>query len=75
MNNEYETEFYYFVSGRSGLFTTRLIQAMMVADTDNFLKLQQSFPGFCDVVWKYKNVLGYWEELQSRISSRDGVTK
>lgn len=61
-----EKEFMYFHAGTSGSFTTALINAMLRADRINTAKLKLGFPELGEVVDRYKNESGYWEDLCSR---------
>lgn len=64
-----EREFYYFQYGSAGGFMTALFTAMMKADLGNLHKLKQGFPEEVDVVYKYQNEPGYWEDLCERMNS------
>lgn len=50
----------------AGSFTTSLFACIMKADISNLMKLSLGFPDEVDVVFKFKNQLGYWEDLEKR---------
>ena len=64
---EGEKELYFFMHGKSGSFTESLIETIIKADTNNFLKIQEVYPDLASACWKYKNLPGYWEDLQKRV--------
>ncbi len=61
-----EQDFMYFQAGTAGSFTTALINAMLRADHNNLTKLKFGFPELGEVVDRYKNESGYWEDLYAR---------
>jgi hypothetical protein len=61
-----ELEFMFFMKGTSGSFMTNLFKTIMCSDMDNQTKLSLGFPNEVEVVRRYKNEDGYWQQLQSR---------
>ena len=62
-----ELEFVYFMRGASGSFTTNLFKTIMCADMGNQVKLSLGFPSEVEVVRRYQNEDGYWQELQKKL--------
>ena len=58
-----ELEFMFFMKGTSGSFMTNLFKTIMSADITNQIKLSLGFPNEVEVVRRYKNEDGYWQEL------------
>ena len=64
---ETELEFMFFMKGTSGSFMTNLFKTIMSADIQNQFKLSLGFPNEVEVVRRYKNEDGYWQQLQEKI--------
>jgi hypothetical protein len=62
-----ELEFMFFMKGTSGSFMTNLFKVIMSADIQNQFKLSLGFPNEVEVVRRYKNEDGYWQQLQEKI--------
>jgi len=62
-----ELEFVYFMKGTSGSFMTNLFKTIMSADIQNQMKLSLGFPNEVEVVRRYQNEEGYWQELQKKL--------
>jgi hypothetical protein len=62
-----ELEFMFFMKGTSGSFMTNLFKTIMSADITNQKKLSLGFPNEVEVVRRYKNEDGYWQELLKKI--------
>jgi hypothetical protein len=62
-----ELEFVYFMRGTSGSFRANLFQTIFSADMENREKLSLGFPNEVEVVRRYQNEEGYWQELQKRL--------
>jgi hypothetical protein len=62
-----ELEFMFFMKGTSGSFITNLFKTIMSADIQNQFKLSLGFPNEVEVVRRYKNEDGYWQQLQEKI--------
>ena len=62
-----ELEFMFFMRGTSGSFMTNLFKTIMSADIQNQFKLSLGFPNEVEVVRRYKNEDGYWQQLQEKI--------
>jgi len=62
MNNA-ELEFMFFMKGTSGSFKTNLFKTIMSADNTNQKKLSLGFPDEVEVVRRYQQEDGYWQEL------------
>ena len=62
-----ELEFMFFMRGTSGSFMTNLFNTIMSADIQNQFKLSLGFPNEVEVVRRYKNEDGYWQQLQEKI--------
>lgn len=62
-----ELEFMFFMKGTSGSFMTNLFKTIMSADIQNQFKLSLGFPNEVEVVRRYKNEDGYWQQLQKKI--------
>ena len=62
MNNT-ELEFMFFMKGTSGSFKTNLFKTIMSADNTNQKKLSLGFPDEVEVVRRYQQEDGYWQEL------------
>lgn len=65
MNNA-ELEFIFFMKGTSGSFKTNLFKTIMSADNTNQKKLSLGFPDEVEVVRRYQQEDGYWQELQKK---------
>ena len=61
-----ELEFMFFMKGTSGSFMTNLFNTIMSADIQNQFKLSLGFPNEVEVVRRYKNEDGYWQQLQKK---------
>ena len=61
-----ELEFCFYKRGRSGGFKTKLIETIFAADDNNRKKLAQAFPELVEVIVRYGNERGYWQDLQDR---------
>ena len=61
-----ELEFMFFMKGTSGSFITNLFKTIMSADIQNQFKLSLGFPNEVEVVRRYKNEDGYWQQLQKK---------
>ncbi len=48
----------------------RLFRCIMAADQSNQAKLAKGFPEYVEVVYRYQNESGYWEDLQNRWENR-----
>jgi hypothetical protein len=59
---EARQELVYYLAGRCGSFMTKLIGAIMAADNENSFKLALGFPNLVNVIRKYQNVPGYYED-------------
>jgi hypothetical protein len=62
-----ELQFMFFMKGTSGSFMTNLFKTIMSADLENMRKLSLGFPNEVDVVHRYQNEEGYWQQLQEKI--------
>ena len=62
-----ELEFMFFMKGTSGSFMTNLFKTIMSADLENMRKLSLGFPNEVDVVHRYQNEEGYWQNLQKKL--------
>lgn len=62
-----EIEFLYFMRGTSGSFMTNLFKTIMSSDIMNEKKLSLGFPNEVEVVRRYRNEEGYWQNLQKRL--------
>jgi hypothetical protein len=62
-----ELEFVYFMRGTSGSFKSNLFQTIFSADMENMEKLSLGFPNEVEVVRRYQNEDGYWQELQKKL--------
>ena len=62
-----ELEFMFFMKGTSGSFMSNLFTTIMSADIQNQFKLSLGFPNEVEVVRRYKNEDGYWQELQKKL--------
>ena len=62
-----ELEFVFFMRGTSGSFMTNLFKTIMSADMGNQVKLSLGFPNEVEVVRRYQNEDGYWQELQKKL--------
>lgn len=62
-----ELEFMFFMKGTSGSFMTNLFKTIMSADIQNQFKLSLGFPNEVEVVRRYKNEDGYWQQLQKKM--------
>jgi hypothetical protein len=62
-----ELDFMFFMRGTSGSFMTNLFKTIMSADIQNQFKLSLGFPNEVEVVRRYKNEDGYWQQLQEKI--------
>jgi hypothetical protein len=57
----------FFMKGTSGSFMTNLFKTIMSADMGNQVKLSLGFPNEVEVVRRYQNEDGYWQELQKKL--------
>jgi hypothetical protein len=64
-----ERDFCFYKSGTAGSFMSNLIETIFSADGDNRKKLAQGFPEIVEVVNRYNNERGYWENLQTRFKN------
>jgi hypothetical protein len=62
-----ELEFVYFMRGASGSFRANLFQTIFSADIENMKKLSLGFPNEVEVVFRYQNENGYWQELEKKL--------
>jgi hypothetical protein len=62
-----ELEFVYFMRGTSGSFRANLFQTIFSADIENMKKLSLGFPNEVEVVFRYQNENGYWQELEKKL--------
>lgn len=62
-----ELEFVYFMRGVSGSFRVNLFQTIFSADIENMKKLSLGFPNEVEVVFRYQNENGYWQELEKKL--------
>jgi hypothetical protein len=62
-----ELDFMFFMRGTSGSFMTNLFKTIMSADIQNQFKLSLGFPNEVEVVRRYKNEDGYWQQLQEKL--------
>jgi len=62
-----ELEFMFFMKGTSGSFMTNLFKTIMSADLENMRKLSLGFPNEVEVVRRYKNEDGYWQQLEKKL--------
>jgi hypothetical protein len=62
-----ELEFVYFIRGTSGSFRANLFQTIFSADIENMKKLSLGFPNEVEVVFRYQNENGYWQELEKKL--------
>ena len=62
-----ELEFVFFMKGTSGSFMTNLFKTIMSADLENMRKLSLGFPNEVEVVHRYQNEEGYWQNLQKKL--------
>lgn len=60
-----EYDFMLYKLGQAGSFRTALYEAWFAADLDNSQKLESVFPEL-EVVRRYSNEDGYWENLCQR---------
>jgi hypothetical protein len=66
-----ELEFCFYKQGQSGSFSTNLFKAILSADFGNQYKLSFGFPDEVEVVKRYQNEGGYWEQLQSKFNNNE----
>jgi hypothetical protein len=64
--NTAEREFCMYWKGMAGTFTSKLIELFFAADTENTVKLSLGFPEIGEVVRRYRNESGYWQDLIER---------
>lgn len=64
--NAGEKLFVEHMRGLNGSFYTKLFEAAMAADNTNLAKMENGFPLEIQAVRRYKNELGYWEDLEER---------
>jgi hypothetical protein len=62
-----ELEFMFFMKGTSGSFMTNLFKTIISADIQNQFKLSLGFPNEVEVVRRYKNEDGYWQQLEKKL--------
>lgn len=63
---EAEQKFIHFQQGVAGSFLESLFRCIFAADVFNQAKIAKGFPEFVEVVQRYQNEPGYWEDLQNR---------
>jgi hypothetical protein len=61
-----EREFIFFKLGTAGSFHTALINTIFKADSRNRSLLALGFPADVEVVTRFQNESGYWEDLRGR---------
>lgn len=61
-----EKEFMFFKIGTAGSFHVALINTIFKADSNNRRRLALGFPEDVEVVNRFQNESGYWEDLRSR---------
>lgn len=65
-----EFEFYAYLNGKSGSFTTRLLDAIIVADIGNKYKLSLGFPEYVELVSRYQNEKDFYQNLEDKIKQQ-----
>lgn len=65
MITQAEIEFIHYKLGSAGSFRTALYEAFWRADGENRSKLESVFPDL-EILRRYSNESGYWEDLQTR---------
>ena len=61
-----EMDFCFYKLGRTGSFTTSLIDTIFKADDDNRAKLTKGFPELVEVINRFNREKGYWADLVAR---------
>jgi hypothetical protein len=67
-----EREFMFYKAGTAGSFHTALIETIMKADIRNQARLALGFPEDVQVVQRFQNESGYWEDLRARWQQATG---
>ena len=67
-----EREFMFYKIGTAGSFHTALIETIFRADTRNRARLALGFPEDVEVVTRFQNESGYWEDLRARWKESTG---
>ena len=78
MNNEMteaETIFCMYKLNMEGSFMTSLIETTFKADSFNQIKLAMGFPELVEVIRKYSNESGYWENLINKWNLKNPAHK
>ncbi len=70
--SEYEEKFMHYKLGTCGSGYTALIKCIFALDMPNRLKMAKGFPELVEVVNRYNNERGYWEDLVSRYNQEYG---
>ena len=68
-----EREFMFYKIGTCGSFHKALIDTIFKADHINRAKLAMGFPADVEVVNRFQNEAGYWEDLRERWKSATGA--
>lgn len=63
MITEAERQFCMYKLGMEGSFFTSLIETMFRADIGNLALLSRAYPDLTEVVRRFRNEVGYWEQL------------
>jgi|LakMenEpi03Aug12_release.lakeMendotaPanAssembly.Ray.scaffolds.fasta_scaffold929023_2 hypothetical protein len=66
MLSKAEYDFCMHQKGLSGTFMDLLIKTMFRADSENLMKLSKGYPELVNVVFRYQNESGYWQDLTQR---------
>ena len=61
-----EEIFCFYKLGKEGLFMTSLIETIFKGDDNNQAKIAKGYPELVEVVQRYGNEKGYWEDLVDR---------
>ena len=61
-----ERDFCMYWKGMSGQFIKKIIEAFFEADSENTIRLSLGFPEMGEVVHRYRNESGYWQDLVER---------
>ena len=67
-----EREFMFYKMGTCGSFHKALIETIFKADYLNQRKLALGFPDDVEVVQRFQNESGYWENLRQRWKTATG---
>ena len=65
-----DRELYFYLNGRSGSFTTKLFDAIILADSSNRMKLKQVFPEEVEAVEKLQNDAEFHSQLHNAMTLR-----